>query len=436
MRRCEGTQIAVASDMWRRLFVVAIITSIGCSDARSGSIVNDGESSFTPPAGDDSPVVHGAPTPLANVRVLLPGEGVLDASADRGGGIWAVTAKRVFYFTPGSDSPKSYDQSDGLARGWRTWQDTYYSGSASAPATLPVTFSAIAGGAPGEAIVGNVGAIADRLKVDPTTGTVLHVDNMKVTSAQSGSGEELSEHIKRVVATHTIAADVDGTFNGTAYVGGWHGFEAFHGLDGDCGCLAFEEHQHFIPGEDMNWCDSSGESNGCWGGDVRGLAIASNGDVWAGDRHFVQRLAQRSLGPHTGLFDTGVTWTAAIDVFPMLRDEVHGLAVDGGGLWVGSEGNGLAYVDGQKNIVYWNRDHRLPMNTLMGVVVDGSGSVWIATARAGLARFRPSDGAWTYYTTASGLPSDQINAISVDAFDGRRTLYIATANGLASFAAQ
>jgi len=80
--------------------------------------------------------------------------------------------------------------------------------------------------------------------------------------------------------------------------------------------------------------------------------------------------------------------------------------------------------------------HRLPMNTLMGVVVDGSGSVWIATARAGLARFRPSDGAWTYYTMASGLPSDQINAISVDAFDGRRTLYVATANGLASFAAQ
>src|SRR5690242_2689307 len=85
---------------------------------------------------------------------------------------------------------------------------------------------------------------------------------------------------------------------------------------------------------------------------------------------------------------------------------------------------------------YWNRDHRLPMNTLMGFVVDGSGSVWIATARAGLARFRPSDGTWTYYTTASGLQSDQLNAISVDAFDGRRTLYVATANGLASFDAR
>ena len=186
----------------------------------------------------------------------------------------------------------------------------------------------------------------------------------------------------------------------------------------------------------MGWCDSAGESNGCWGGDVRGLAIASDGDVWAGDRHFLQRLAQRSRGPHTELFDTGVGWTAAIDVFPKVRDEIHGLAVDGGGVWVGSEGNGLAYVDSIGKPVYWSRDHRLPMNTLSGVVVDGNGAVWIATARAGLARFRPDGGDWAYYTTASGLPSDQINALYVDRFDAGRTLYVATANGLASFPTQ
>src|SRR3954471_22826768 len=100
-RRCRGTGIALDCDMWRRLVVVAIFTSIGCSDARSASIMGDGASSFTAPSGQDSPVAHAAPTPLANVRVLLPGEGVLDASADRGGGIWAVTANRVFYFAPG-----------------------------------------------------------------------------------------------------------------------------------------------------------------------------------------------------------------------------------------------------------------------------------------------------------------------------------------------
>jgi hypothetical protein len=416
----------------RRIYLAPLVAAaIGCTDARTAHIASDGDVTFTAPSGNDAPIIHAAPSPLTNVQVVLGGEGVLDASTDKGSGVWAVTAAAVYYYRPGAATPAKYDQSSGLARGWRTWQDTYYSGSKST--TLPVTFSAVAGAAAGEAIVGNVGAIADRIQVDPASGALIRIDNMKVTSAQSGSGEELGEHIKRVVATHTIAVDLDGTFNGTAYLGGWHGFEAFHGLGGDCGCLEFEEHQHFIPGADLDWCDSAGDANGCWGGDVRGLAIAPNGDVWAGDRHFVQRLAQRSRGPHTGLFDTGATWTTAVDVFPGVRDEVHGLAADGDGLWVGSEGNGLAYVDGSGNPVYWSREHRLPANTLHGVVVDAGGAIWIATASAGLARFRPSSGEWTYYTAESGLPSNTINAIYFDKLGDGRTLFVATANGLASF---
>jgi hypothetical protein len=418
----------------RRLPVVILLAlAAGCGSPHAMHIGSDGEATFRPPAGSDTPIVHAAPTPLVNVRVLFAGQNILDGSLDRGGGIWAVSATTLFYLPPGATTPFTYDQADGLARGWRTWQDTYYSGTTSAPATFPVSFSAVAGAASGEAIVGNIGAIADRISVDVQSGVVLRIDNMKVTMAQSGSGEELAQHIMRVVATHTIVVDLDGTYDGTAYIGGWHGFEAFHGLDGDCGCLAFEEHQHFIPGADRNWCDDAGASLGCWGGDVRGLAIAPGGDVWAGDRHFVQRLAQRSLGPRTGLFDSGVRFTDAIDVFPGVRDEVHGLAVDNaGGLWIGSEGNGLAYVDGNNRPLYWSRAHRLPMSTIHGVVVDGSGAVWIATAKAGLARFAPVTGEWRYYTSVSGLPSSTINALSFDKPGGRRIL-VATDAGLAAF---
>jgi hypothetical protein len=427
-----GLRSMIAMRCIHSLFLLAIISA--CSDPRAMHITSDGEATFTPPAGDDTPTIHAPPSPLANVRLMLAGQDVLDASIDRGGGIWAVSATHVFYFKPGATSPFTYDQGNGLARGWRTWQDTYYSGSAAAPQTFPVSFSAVAGAAPGEAIVGNVGAIADRLAIDPASGAVLRVDNMSVSSAQTGGGEELGEHIKRVVATHTIAVDLNGTYDGTAYVGGWHGFEAFHGLDGDCGCLAFEEHQHFIPGADRNWCDDAGASNGCWGGDVRGLAIAANGDVWAGDRHFLQQLAQRSLGARTGLFDRGVGWTTAVDVFPGVRDELHGLAVDdAGGLWIGSEGNGLAYLDSSRRAVFWSRAHRLPMSTLHGVVVDGSGAVWVATAKAGLARFNPLTSEWRYYTDASGLPSSTINALQLDAIGQRHTLLVATASGLAIF---
>ena len=123
-------------------------------------------------------------------------------------------------------------------------------------------------------------------------------------------------------------------------------------------------------------------------------------------------------------------------MFPGVRDEVHGLATDGDGVWVGSEGNGLAYLSGDKQLTYWNRDRRLPMNTLHGVVVDADGAVWIATASAGLARFRPTSGEWTYYTTESGLPSNDVNALYVDKLGDGRTLFVATANGLASFATQ
>src|SRR6202012_3056821 len=122
-------------------------------------------------------------------------------------------------------------------------------------------------------------------------------ENMQVTMANvnASSSEEYPEHLARVVATHAVLADLDGTYHGTAYLGGWHGFEALHGLTADCGCLDFEEHQHFIPGADLNWCDSSGSDGGCWDGDVWGLARTADGDIWAGDRHFVPLLKQGSI---------------------------------------------------------------------------------------------------------------------------------------------
>jgi hypothetical protein len=294
-----------------------------------------------------------------------------------------------------------------------------------------VSFASVAGGQPGQAVVGNVGAIADRVRVDPVTGVVLALENLQVTSANvnPNSAEEYPEHLKRVVATHKVIVDLDGTFNGTAYLGGWHGWSALHGMNGDCGCLAFEEHQHYIG------CDSSGEAAGCWDGDVWALARTAAGDIWAGDRHFVQLLKQRSIGPRADFFDAQATWLAAIDVFPRVRDEVHGLAVDAaGGVWVASEGNGLAYLAPATYApTYWTAADSLPMNRLHGVIVDGGGDVWMGTAGAGVARYSPATQSWVYYTTASGLPSNKINAITIDQY-GNGRIFIATADGMAVYA--
>jgi hypothetical protein len=360
---------------------------------------------------------------------------VLDVSTDQGGGIWAVTPSTVYYFPPGSSSSFKYDQSSGLARGWSTWQDTYYSGTPDMAVTLPVTFSAVAGATSGQAIVGNVGAIADRLVVNPSTGAVERIENLKLTSAQQSNSEEFSEQVVRVVATHKVLTDLNGTLNGTAYIGGWHGFEALHALNGDCGCLEFEQHQHFIPGAEFNYCDSSGDENGCWDGDVWGLARSPSGDLWAGDRHFVQLLKQRSIGPSAGLFDDAAGWITAVDVFPGVRDEVRGLAVDAqGGVYVASDGNGLAYLTpGNYAPSYWSSATTLPVNHLRGVAVDGSGDVWVGTASAGVARFSPAANHWSYYTHASGLLSDSINAVYLDQFSATRRMLFATGSGVAVY---
>lgn len=271
---------------------------------------------------------------------------------------------------------------------------------------------------PGEAVIGNIGAIADRIQVDPSSGAVERIDNLQVTSAQV-SGAELPEHVKRVVAVWRVAVDLNGTWRGTAYLGGFHGFYAFHGLDGDCGCLAFEEHQHYITNSAIGSAD------------VKGMAITPEGDVWAGDRDFTALLPQRSKGPTIGFFDED--FVIGLDVFPNVRDETTGLAVDAaGGVWVASDGNGLAYLTPATYTPrYFTSANGLPQNHLSAVAIDGAGDVWIGTAHAGIARLRPSSGAFSYYTAASGLPADAIRNITVDKLTGAGRIYVATANGLA-----
>jgi hypothetical protein len=358
------------------------------------------------PAGDPAP-----PSSLGAMSTWLVGQDVLDVSVDQGGGVWAVTPGRVYYYARGA--VHAYDQSSGLARGWATWTDTWFN-----PGTWPVTFASVAGGMAGEAVIGNIGAIADRLTVDPSTGAVLRLDNMQVTPANT-TAAEYPYHLQRVVAALSVVADLNGTYQGTAYLGGFHGFYAFHGLEADCGCLAFEEHQHYITALIVG------------GADVRALALSADGDVWQGDRDFVTLLPQRSLGPTAGLFDA--TFTVGLDVFPGVRDEVWGLAVDGaGGVYVASYGNGLAYLSPVTHAPrFWSSASGLLTDQLTSVAVDAHGDAWVATATAGLARLRPASGAWSYYTTASGLPSNNVNRLYLDKLTGSNKLYVATGNGIA-----
>jgi len=384
---------------------------------------------WIPPPPDDPPVAHAPPTPLSGATTMLAGVDVADVSTDEGGGIWAVSDSTVYYFPPGATTPFTYDQGDGLARGWHTWKDPYFNGTDDNPAVLPVTFSAVAGATAGQAVVGNIGAIGDRLRVDPKTGDVQSVENLAITH-KTTIDSFYQDHLVRVVATHKIISVLDGNLNGTAYLGGWHGFTALHGLRGDCNCATdFEEHKHYTG------CDSSGAQFGCWDGDVWGLAMSPSGDVWAGDRHFLQLLSQRSLGPDATFAQGG--FISALDVFPGVRDEIHGLAVDkNGGVWVASDGDGLAYVAStDQTPQYWSAATTLPKNHLHGAALDRGGELWIGTDGAGVARYDAAADRWTYYTAASGLAGDKVNTVYVDPFAaGGGRVFIAARGGVSVYA--
>jgi hypothetical protein len=387
---------------------------------------------WSPPPGSRTPVAHAPPAPWTSASSMFAGVNVLDVSTDSGGGVWAVSASKVYYLPPGSSTPIVYDQTNGLARGQYTWQDPYYNGTPSSPATIQVTFASVGGATPGQAIVGNIGAIGDRLVVDARTGAVKSVENFRITTASTPAAF-LDDHTQRVVGTHKVMVDLQGNRNGTAYMGGWHGFYAVAGLNGDCQCSSdFEEHQHFVPG---SGCDSSPPADGCWDGDVWGLALSPKGDVWAGDRHFVQLLTQGSLGPKAGLMDG--QFAAGIDVFPGVRDEVRGLAVDvAGGVWVSSDGNGLAYLHPDSwTPIYWSSATTLPLDYLRGAVIDREGDLWIGTDGAGIARYHGLTNTWTYYTAASGLPDDFINTIYLDQFSQTNRIFVATQKGVTIFEA-
>lgn len=352
---------------------------------------------YVPPGTADTPLEHAPPSPLP-VRTLAGlGTTTLDVGIDRGGGVWAVTRDRIYYWPRLDASPYTYDQqNNGLARGHQENEPNH-------------PFASVAGGLVGQAIIGNVGAVADQLTVDPNTGQVIGIENLSVNCTYL-SPVICLEHRSKVTATLRVVVDFDGGWGGTAFLGGVHGFSAWHGVNRDCECQRFEEHQHYFPPTDP-YCDSSGPQHGCWGGDTAGLALSPRGDVWVGDEHFVALLPQRSLTSPVDFFHP---FALGIDVFPGQNDEVKALAADdAGGVWVASFGQGLAYLAPETYTpCYFDRARELPQNRVTAVAVDDDGSVWLGTIGGGIARKK--GGQWLYYTVASGLPGQDINAIFID----------------------
>jgi hypothetical protein len=399
---------------------------------------------FNPPPADQGTVEHGPPTSLGDITVFGRGTDFRDVSSDQGGGTWAVTANKVYYWPSRSSGAYTYDQANGLARGQQTFHDVYWCAGFGMPCPqdFTVEFTSIAGGVGGQAVIGEQGTIVDRLDVEPSTGAVRSVVGAEVTRTQHSDGTpeeaaELEAQKQREVTSLKVAVDLNGTFYGTAYFGGWHGLSALHGLmqsrtTSSCGlnCGDYEEHVHpFLNGG----AETAGR-------DIRALAITREGDVWVGDADSVWFLAQRSVGPFNDFFSPApqIPGQAAgyLDVFPGKTDMVYAMDVDAtGGVWVASWGNGLAYLaPGSYAPTYYSAADALPQNQLSGVAVDSAGDVWVGTRSAGVARFSPATQTWSYYTESSGLPSNWVRSVHSDKYAASgRAVYFATAAGVALY---
>jgi hypothetical protein len=331
----------------------------------------------------------------------VTGELVHDVAVDTGGGVWATTDHYVVYQARGA-APRRLDAHDGLATG-----------------DPLVPFLGIGAGNPGQAFVGTRGKYLD--VVDVAASGAVSVHHVAITNP---------EHVGVVTMVVRVAVDLGSAYGGTAFIGAEHGHAALHGIAagycfGQDGC--FEEHRHSDPG--------GGPS-----GNVAGLAVCPNHDLWTGDAWWLARMPWGAMGQVPDFWAVPPAANGypnpLIDAFPAQReDDITAIACDDqGGLWVTSFVEGLAHVDPITHAVHgFLAPAYLPQNQLTAVLVDNDGSVWVGTSWLGLARYEPSTNRWTYYNSLAGLPNDAITALAADFTATPRVIYVAHGGGLSAY---
>ena len=187
------------------------------------------------------------------------------------------------------------------------------------------------------------------------------------------------------------------------------------------GCSAVAAHRRAA----QDVCPKAGPALG-WdaatqGAFVTSVAVDLQNNVWAGTE-----------GKGLWQYDSrGKKWTQFTtkdglggDDKQGLGDEyVYALAVDKlGRLWLGSLNHGVSVFNGEKWKTYDVAEGPLGSRVFAIATCPTDGDVWIATD-CGVARYSLAKDDWDYFTRASGLPSNQIQAI---AFDPKGNIFLGT----------
>lgn len=128
--------------------------------------------------------------------------------------------------------------------------------------------------------------------------------------------------------------------------------------------------------------------------DILAIAEDKSGNLWAGNRHTLYKI-NKSTGSFTG-YHIGTT------VRCIYEDKA-------GNFWIGTEGNGLLLFNRDKgNYTSWSQANGLSNNSLMKILEDHKGNLWISTFK-GLNKFDPLRKTFTTYYEGDGLQSSEFS---------------------------
>ncbi len=327
---------------------------------------------------------------------------VSSVSIDEGGNIWAAGGGRLLLMRAGEESFVSFGPEDGLAE-------------------TPVL--SVAGGEPGEAIVGYEGIFGSDPFQDPPgirdSGDAdrFHLDGNKIRfiehfgiwsppSAHYPDGRYVIRTIFRIRYIH------EGPFRGDIWFGGNHG-TAMYSARRD----SVFEHHHI----EINLCADGHCTLST--GDHLGLAFDEAGNAWIGGAHGIGRLMYGSEGGNFWAnFDPRYmdVWPEGQSIFPAGEDHVHAMEVDEGNrVWVGSLGNGLVLTDSAGTPQrYFGASDGPRDNRVTSMAIDKSGNLYIGTSSMGMARYHIPSASWSYLDATDGLPGDGVWSLYWDPVSG------------------
>jgi signal transduction histidine kinase/ligand-binding sensor domain-containing protein len=136
------------------------------------------------------------------------------------------------------------------------------------------------------------------------------------------------------------------------------------------------------------------------GPEIFSLYENQGGQLWVG--------SQNGLG-----YFNGQTWKLLTTQDGLTGNSIRAITVDAnGGVWIGTENQGLDYDRDGKLSSYFAGTNSLPGNDISCLTLGTDGTLWVGTFAHGLARFK--DGKWDSFSTRGGLASDSISYILED----------------------